>query len=188
MDASSELIRDFVNTLHQDPHGDEEHLAAPADLAGWLAGRGLVPSDARAGSAELRAAARLREALRQLLLSHNEVEVDTAAAWLVLDETAERARVRLRFGPDGPELGPGAAGVAGALGRIVIAVHDAIAAGTWQHLKACRARDCEWAFLDTARNQSRAWCSMRSCGNRAKARSYRRRHPHAAETPAPPAA
>ena len=77
-----------------------------------------------------------------------------------------RARSSLRLPP----------GVTGALGRVIIAVHDAVADGSWQRLKACRARDCEWAFIDTAKNQSRAWCSMRSCGNREKARAYRRRH------------
>jgi predicted RNA-binding Zn ribbon-like protein len=42
-------------------------------------------------------------------------------------------------------------------------------------MKACRAEDCRWAFYDRSRNRSRAWCSMRECGNRAKARSYRAR-------------
>jgi len=46
-------------------------------------------------------------------------------------------------------------------------------------MKACRADDCKWAFLDTAKNQSRAWCSMSSCGNREKMRAYRARHAHA---------
>lgn len=34
---------------------------------------------------------------------------------------------------------------------------------------------CGWLFLDTSRNRSRRWCSMETCGNRAKAmRHYRR--------------
>ncbi|MGH3007295.1 MAG: CGNR zinc finger domain-containing protein, partial [Gaiellaceae bacterium] len=43
-------------------------------------------------------------------------------------------------------------------------------------LKACRAEDCRWAFYDRARNRSRHWCSMAVCGNRTKARTFRRRH------------
>jgi predicted RNA-binding Zn ribbon-like protein len=84
----------------------------------------------------------------------------------------------LRFADGGPALVPAAAGVAGALGRIVAAVQGAVADGSWRRLKACRARDCEWAFIDNAKNKSRAWCSMRSCGNREKARAYRARHRH----------
>ncbi len=178
--ANSELIQDYVNTLHKDPHGDEEDLSSPAQLASWLAAHDLAGPNVRAGAADLRQAKELREALRLLLLAHNETEVDEAAAQAVLDRVARKARVELRFEGEGPMLVPAAAGVPGALGRIIVAVHDAVADGTWTRLKACRAHDCEWAFIDTAKNQSRAWCSMSSCGNREKARAYRRRHAHRA--------
>jgi predicted RNA-binding Zn ribbon-like protein len=36
-------------------------------------------------------------------------------------------------------------------------------------------RGCGWLFIDTSRNQTRRWCSMESCGNRAKARRYYKR-------------
>jgi predicted RNA-binding Zn ribbon-like protein len=173
-----ELIQDYVNTLHKDIQGDEEELTTPGRLVSWLAARDLIGPDARATGTELRQAKELREAIRTLLLAHNEIEVDEVAAHAVLDQAARKARIELRFEVDGPELASAAAGVAGGLGRVIIAVHDAVADGSWQRLKACRARDCEWAFIDTAKNQSRAWCSMRSCGNREKARAYRKRHAH----------
>ena len=50
-----------------------------------------------------------------------------------------------------------------------------VADGVWDRLKVCRAEDCRWAFHDSSRNHSRAWCSMSDCGNRAKARAYRAR-------------
>jgi predicted RNA-binding Zn ribbon-like protein len=171
----ADLIRDFVNTLHKDPSGDDEELATPAALGEWLSEHGLMER-ARLTSADLARAIEVREALRLLLLDHNHVDVDTRAARDVLDDAARRARVELRFVGGVPTLVPAAAGASGALGRILAAVHGAVADGTWARLKACRARDCEWAFIDNARNQTRAWCSMRSCGNREKARSYRRRH------------
>jgi predicted RNA-binding Zn ribbon-like protein len=40
-------------------------------------------------------------------------------------------------------------------------------------------RGCGWLFYDTTRNHSRRWCSMESCGNRAKAQ----RHYHREQTP-----
>jgi len=175
MVSSNELIRDFVNTLHNDPHGDEEELSGPADLTAWLVGHGLLDGG-RATGADLTRAVELREALRVLLLANNDVEVETGDAWAALDGVARRGRVELRFADGGPVVGPAAAGVSGALGRIAAAVHGAMAGGSWERLKACRAEDCEWAFVDHARNQSRAWCSMRSCGNREKARAFRRRH------------
>lgn len=37
-------------------------------------------------------------------------------------------------------------------------------------------RGCGWLFVDTSRGGKRRWCSMKSCGNRAKAqRHYRRK-------------
>jgi predicted RNA-binding Zn ribbon-like protein len=37
-------------------------------------------------------------------------------------------------------------------------------------------RGCGYLFLDTSRNRSRRWCSMESCGNRAKAQRHYERH------------
>ena len=111
-----------------------------------------------------------------LLLANNGEDVDVAAAYAALDRAARGARVELCWADEGPVLVPAAPGVTGALGQIVVAVQAAIADGSWQRLKACRARDCEWAFIDNAKNQSRAWCSMSSCGNREKARAHRARH------------
>ena len=40
-------------------------------------------------------------------------------------------------------------------------------------VKACPT--CGWFFLDVSKNQSRVWCSMDTCGARAKSRRYYRR-------------
>jgi predicted RNA-binding Zn ribbon-like protein len=42
-------------------------------------------------------------------------------------------------------------------------------------LRLCASESCAWLFLDTSRNGSRRWCSMRTCGNRAKARRHHAR-------------
>jgi predicted RNA-binding Zn ribbon-like protein len=36
----------------------------------------------------------------------------------------------------------------------------------------CPAADCGWVFLDTSRNASRRWCSMKTCGNLDKVRRF----------------
>lgn len=41
--------------------------------------------------------------------------------------------------------------------------------------------ECGWLFLDETRNHTRRWCSMKDCGNRAKAR----RHYHRVRGEAP---
>jgi predicted RNA-binding Zn ribbon-like protein len=171
--VNSDLVIDFVNTAEFDP--EREDLATPAALIEWLSGRGLEPG-VRATKAEFEEARGVREAIRELLLAHNEVEVDVNRATAVLDAAAQRASLGVRFVDGGARAEPAAAGVRGALGRILAEVSVGMADGTWERMKACRADDCRWAFLDTAKNRSRAWCSMQSCGNRAKVAAYRERH------------
>jgi predicted RNA-binding Zn ribbon-like protein len=55
------------------------------------------------------------------------------------------------------------------------AIVEATIAGTWERLKVCRDDECRWAFYDHSKNARGAWCTMRVCGNRAKARAYRER-------------
>lgn len=39
-------------------------------------------------------------------------------------------------------------------------------------LKVCGDENCGWLFLDMSKNNSRRWCSMQDCGNRAKAKRH----------------
>jgi predicted RNA-binding Zn ribbon-like protein len=171
-----DLLLDFVNTLELRPH--VEQLDSPAALAGWLAGRGLVDPGTKATAADLREAIELREALRTLLAAHNEVPGDVDAASAVLERVSRSAKLGVCFARGHLHLDPATPGIRGGLGRIVAEVATAMSEGTWTRMKACRADDCLWAFVDTAKNQSRAWCSMRTCGNREKMRAYRARHAH----------
>jgi predicted RNA-binding Zn ribbon-like protein len=42
-------------------------------------------------------------------------------------------------------------------------------------VRECGSDECQWLFLDTSKNRTRQWCSMQSCGNRAKARRHYQR-------------
>ncbi len=172
--TGAELVRDFVNT--RELLEATEELTSPAALADWLAASGLAAGGLRGERG--RPAARDRAARGAAPAAAREHRVSRStpsAAVAVLDRAARQARIQLRFSDSSGELTPEAGGVSAALGRIVIAVHTAMADGSWPRLKACRASDCEWAFIDSAKNHSRAWCSMRSCGNREKARAFRER-------------
>jgi predicted RNA-binding Zn ribbon-like protein len=172
--VNSTLVIDFVNSLDLSPF--EEGLDSPRALVAWLAERDLMAPGARATGADLAEAVAVREALRDLMAAQNELPADVEAATAVLDAAARRASLGVRFADGAARVEPAARGVRGALGRILAEVSEGMADGTWRRMKACRARDCRWAFLDTAKNHSRAWCSMQSCGNREKVRAYRERH------------
>ena len=170
-----ERVRRFVNT-RQVGHGTDL-LSDTNGMAEWFAAEGLAPDGPRPTRADLARTVELREALRAVLAAHNTGETAPAEASGTLDAIARRARLRLHFEDDGgASLVPDAAGVDGALGRLLAIVHDSIAQGTWSRLKACRDDTCAWAFYDHTKNRSGAWCSMERCGNRAKARTHRERH------------
>jgi predicted RNA-binding Zn ribbon-like protein len=83
----------------------------------------------------------------------------------------------VRFAGNGESaLVPAGEGADAVVAELLAIVHEAMADGTWTRLKACRSETCEWAFYDHSRNRSGTWCSMAVCGNREKARTYRRRH------------
>jgi predicted RNA-binding Zn ribbon-like protein len=52
---------------------------------------------------------------------------------------------------------------------------DLLTSSDLRSLRLCASDTCAWLFLDTSRNGSRRWCSMRTCGNRAKARRHHAR-------------
>lgn len=111
----------------------------------------------------------VRDALRALLCANNGIEADVASASRTLDAAARRAGLRVGFAE-------GELAFAADRRTVLSAVAQAMADGSWTRIKACRADDCRWAYVDHSRNRSRHWCDMSICGNRAKARRYRSRH------------
>jgi predicted RNA-binding Zn ribbon-like protein len=162
------LVERFVNTADLDRGTDD--LATVEGLTAWLAGEGLT--GAFDGGDRERIVA-FREALRALLLANHGGPPDPEAV-ATLDRAAPLVVAFDRAGE--ATLVPAGAGADGVLARLAAIVARAQADGTWARMKACPNDRCRWAFYDRSRNRSRTWCTMRVCGNRAKARSYRARH------------
>ena len=168
-----EIVQAFVNTVDLGSGSDE--LETPPALVAWLTKHALIEKGTQASEQDLTRSRALREALRAFLYVNSGGELDPEAP-AVLDKAAERSGLRLRFDAEGAaSLAPRAEGVDGAHGRLLAIVAEAMRAGSWARLKACRSDDCRWAFFDGSKNHSRAWCSMALCGNRAKARAFRER-------------
>jgi predicted RNA-binding Zn ribbon-like protein len=168
------LIQGFVNTLEEDE--DREDLPDAAALQRWLVHYELMTEGDDVCQADFDQAIRVREALRAVLKVNNGAPADQAAVD-TLNAAAKGAELLVRFEPGcGAGLVPVRGGVDGAIARLLAIVQRAQAEGHWQRLKACPDDDCGWAFYDWSKNRSATWCSMETCGNRAKARSYRERH------------
>ena len=164
-----EEVRALVNTVECEDTTDP--LTTDGSLAGWLASRGAEAPSAD----ELRELRAFREAVRALLYAHAG-EGSPAEAWEGLRPFARRVRFSLDVDAGGrPVLRGEGAGALSAVAEILAIVYDAVGAGTWQRLKACRKHSCRWAFYDRSKNGSGAWCNMAVCGNRVKAQRRRAR-------------
>ena len=171
--APLDVLQRFVNSVSFER--DEEELSSPEALRQWLAERGLIGPAEQVTEGDLRRAVDVREGLRALLFANNGHPLDEAAVER-LHRSASRAGMHLCFETGEPRLEPDAAGVDGAIARLMTAVTQATLDGTWERLKACPEDSCRWAFYDRSKNRSAKWCSMQTCGNMAKARTYRARH------------
>src|SRR5687767_2292843 len=169
-----ELVQRFMN-LHEHGLGATGELPPSRALfEEFLRRRRLLDDGTPFTEADRDAALELHRALHAKVRSSGgaDLKEDHVAA---IDRTARRAGLRPRFGRGGPELIPSEEGVAGALGRIVAVVFLADLQGAWEGLKECAGDDCNAVFFDRSKNHSGRWCSMSTCGNRAKVRAWRER-------------
>ena len=169
------LVQAFVNSRWDLDNEFRERLADPQALGRWLVERQLLEPGARLTPADLRRTLDVREGLRELLFANNGHAADqNAVARLNAELGTASVSVRLR-GEERPEFVAQHGGLDGALALIAVIVAAAQIDGSWGRLKACPGRDCGWVFYDRSRNQSSSWCSMSVCGQREKAREYRKR-------------
>lgn len=169
------LLQELVNSY--DIEDNTDALTDVAALRAWLVDHGLLDETEAAvlGGADLVRITAFREAMRALLRTNHGDTVDPAATAL-LNAEAERSSLRVLFTDHGcGDLVPVGSGADRVVGRLLAAVAAADAQGTWKRLKVCADDTCAWAFYDVSRNASRAWCSMATCGNRNKARRFRKR-------------
>ena len=188
------LALDFVNTVdwRADPTRRRDLLVAFEDLLAWAkASKLLGTAELRAMSAAARrdeAAAtrslgrvrRLREVLARVLAAAGrntrppDRDVRLLNAFLVAALRHRRLEIRgttfFWSWTDG-ERDP----FDSLIWPIVLAAAELLASDSRTQIRECAGEGCGWLFLDTSRNRRRRWCTMESCGNRAKARRFYQR-------------
>lgn len=171
--APLDLVQDLVNTV--DLEGGADEWRTPADVSAWAAARGIGTGPMDEGG--LAGALVLREALRDVCSSHagEDVPADVLDALNVLLAAAPLRLVADVEGGAAVRPADGLGGLAALTAAVAAAVTEAVAAGTWQRLKACASADCRWVYYDRSPAGRSRWCTMAICGSRAKMRSYRRR-------------
>lgn len=186
------LCLDFANT--SSGRGSEafcEHLQQPGDLALWAAhAKALSPARSRAllrnmqdnsfaARNFLRQALALREAIYGIgsarsALKRLPSELVSRLSTCCKDMLAEAELVGLQNSlqwrwrkESRPEFE--------LLGGLALSALALFADRSQNRIKQCKGEGCGWLFLDSSRNNSRRWCDMEVCGNRAKMRRFRER-------------
>jgi predicted RNA-binding Zn ribbon-like protein len=178
---------DLVNTLRERWRRRVETLVVPEDLGRWLEQAGLPVTPGHVlDEAVLDEARALREAIDacvRALLARAPFSGEAVAeidAWLPHAGT----RPRIALDPAGiPLLGerPAADSPRRALAAIALdAAHMIGRPGERARVRVCASETCSARFYDRSPAGRRRWCSMRSCGNEAKARRHRARSRSAA--------
>jgi predicted RNA-binding Zn ribbon-like protein len=166
------VVQAFVNT--NDLEGAQDALGSPAQLQEWLAHHGLPSGDCMITPEDFATAIAVREALRSLALANTGASAHDHAI-TTLNQVGGLA-LRVSFDAQGvAHLEPGDTGVMGALSVLLAHVYTAMVNGTWARLKACGNDTCRWVFYDQSKNRSGTWCTMAICGDKLKARAYRKR-------------
>ena len=169
-----ELLQRFMN-LHV--HDDEDrHVDPPVEMVRrFLVERRLLHDGERFTDADHRTYLELRRAIRNVISAGTGQPITSVDAE-TLDRIAVAARLHPHFHTEqAPTLEPQGKGVAAAFGRMVAIAFVGAFDGSLEHLKLCADDTCRSVFYDRSKNHSGRWCSMSSCGNRAKVRAWRQR-------------
>ena len=182
-----ELCLAFADTVDWRKSDHPRELVADySDLVSWSQDVDILPAEdaqhllreaeqrhAEADTA-LEYAIALRETIYRIFAAiANEESPDSQDLDLFNDALSETL-IRLQIVPTSEGFGwdwtSGGESLKRMLWPVVRSAADLLTSQRLDRVKQCPG--CGWLFLDTSRNRSRRWCTMRVCGNRAKARRY----------------
>jgi predicted RNA-binding Zn ribbon-like protein len=186
---------DFLNSIATPVDTPVEWLDSGEGLVAWLAQANLVPAHVlhevtgRATPGELDKVAEQARALREWFrgfvrqhmgrpLTPEAVrELHPINALLGRDETF--SRIALRPDNDGDRLELQTMRRWGSPESLLLPIAEAMAQCVcdedFANIKACEGPRCTLIFADHTRRRARRWCSMATCGNRAKQAAHRHR-------------
>lgn len=187
---SGDLSLDFANT--RDWHKSQnpvENLKSFTDLITWGEKAGLISldeaqrligedmADPAKFSAAYENAIQLREAIYRVFSQvHADLPIPEDDLTILNSAVRQANAHKLLCGKNNNcswEWSPGIDGVDRLIWSVALAAADLLTSPTLPRVRVCEDdRGCGYLFIDQTKNHSRRWCSMESCGNRAKARRH----------------
>jgi predicted RNA-binding Zn ribbon-like protein len=171
---------DFANTLRERWWRCVETLVTPADLGRWLERAGLLSEAAEVDEATLESARDLREAIDVSFQHAIEGQTPPPGALAAINAWLACSRRPFELRLEGEQVilderEPETA-VRGALAEIAQDAAEILSEPALRRrLRVCASESCSARFVDQSPAGRRQWCSMRTCGNAAKARRFRAR-------------
>ncbi|MBV8186728.1 MAG: ABATE domain-containing protein [Alphaproteobacteria bacterium] len=171
-----DLCLEFANTRYwRGQPAPTESLNAPEDLAAWMASN--VSKEARPLSRrEFERALELRETIYRVFdataRGKPPAGSDLAALNGELGSAPPRAVLRRERAGFAWDVDLRATTAPAALAPVLWSAGDLLTGERLARVKRCANPECGWLFLDDSRAGRRRWCSMASCGNRAKAKRH----------------
>ncbi|MFD4639751.1 CGNR zinc finger domain-containing protein [Lentzea sp. NPDC058436] len=171
---SSHVALDFAGTMGRWSTEQVDLLDAPERLALWCEAAGVVDDRPEVGQEDLEQARALRAAVYRLARASGE---DSADDRRLLNAVAAVAPVRLRLSDGGAAIRTG--DVDAVLSTVARAAIELLTGPDRENVRECGYETCTRLYVDHSARRSRRWCDMKTCGNRAKAQSFRKRHANA---------
>ena len=172
-----DLCLEFANTRYwRGQPAPTETLNAPEDLAAWTtANEGLKLAKPPARR-EFERAIEVRELIHRLFDAHAQEKTpaarDVEALNEALAEAPARTTLKRERGSYAWDVDMRSGTALALLAPVLWTAGDLLAGARLDRVRRCANPECGWLFLDDSRAGKRRWCSMQSCGNRAKARRH----------------
>lgn len=187
---AGDLSLDFANTKnwHASAHPVEE-LKNYSDLLDWGQQAGLLTSElattlknssdgqSKESDRSYEFAIQVREAIYRIFSHHYDGLPVPESDLALLNTVLRQAMDHMHLAPQGSDIRwqwmPGIDGANLIVWNVARAAAELLTSDKSARVRECEDdRGCGYLFVDTTKNHSRRWCSMESCGNRAKARRH----------------
>jgi predicted RNA-binding Zn ribbon-like protein len=168
---NADLCLEFANTRYwRGQDTPTETLRAPADLAAW------VKAPKPPSQQEFEQALALRETIHRLFDAVAQGKAPAGRDFEALNAAlaAAPARKALKREKDGYDwdLDMRSGTALALLAPVLWSAGDLLAGARLAKVRRCANPECLYLFIDESRAGRRRWCTMSSCGNRAKAKRH----------------
>jgi predicted RNA-binding Zn ribbon-like protein len=188
-----DLCLDFSNTVDwRNGRNKQDKLGSFADLVAWAKSEGVLTGvqasvlqkSGTLGKSEstFKRAIQLREATYRIFSSvargASPGEADLKTLNSFLSASMEKSGIEARDGTFGWSWQGGEDSPERILWPIAKSAADLLTSEKLGIVRECSNEHdgCAWLFLDNTKNHTKKWCSMDTCGNRTKFRTYYERH------------